>query len=335
MLLVSTAVLLVVLIAAAVILLKDPSADRGAAVPTFGEGDVYTLDVSRAPVDVDSPAMIDHLMGQITPHWGGVAALNVYQYNVAYFEADDSTPKVTVGFHDCQNKGATPPEFYSGPAYFVDVPIPENATTSVGGDSTMSIWNPDTDQLWEFWVMQKDNSGWSACWGGRIDGVSENPGLFPQPFGASASGLTMVGPMIGIDEARSGEIDHVMALGLISPAHSSKVRYPALRSDGVDLDPNAIPIGSRLRLDPSVDVNSLGLTPLATAIAKAAQTYGFVVVDRSGAVAVGVEDGRAAKSETGVDPWVAILDGVPPHAQLEGFPWARMQVIAPEFGRPD
>ena len=61
---------------------------------------------------------------------------------------------------------------------------------------------------------------------------------------------------------------------------------PAQRSDGSNRSDDAIPAGTRLRLDPSVDVADLGLSPVAAMIARAAQTYGFIVTDKSAAVAV-------------------------------------------------
>lgn len=73
--------------------------------PTFGSDDVYRVDLREAPLDQNSPAMIKNLMGQITPNWGGVAALNTTQYNVAFHIAARDTPKVRVAFDDCQNKG--------------------------------------------------------------------------------------------------------------------------------------------------------------------------------------------------------------------------------------
>lgn len=302
--------------------------------PRFGSGDVYRLDVSMAPIDPRSDAMVENLVGQITPHWGGVAAFNAYRYNVAYFRADADTPRVRVGFTDCQKKGAPAKELYDGPAYFVDVPIPAEAQVTEGTDATMSIWSPDTDQLWEFWVMSQRAGQWSACWGGRIDDVSQNPGQFPVPFGVSASGLTMVGPMITVDEARQGRIEHAMSLGILSPAIASRVRYPATRSDGSDPSENALPEGTRLRLDPSIDVDSLRLTPLAAAVARAAQTYGFIVVDRAGAVSVGAEDGRARHRSEGADPWAAVMGSVPDYAQLKNFPWRQLQVVDAAFGSP-
>lgn len=302
--------------------------------PQFAQGNVYQVDVSSAPTDRDSAAMVRGLAAQVKNHWGGTAAFNNAEYNTVIHRVDSSTPRTKVEFDDCQKKGEVPPGLHDGPGYFLDVPVPANATTTKGTDSTMSIWSPETDQLWEFWVMDKRPDGrWQACWGGRIDHVSQSVGQYAHPYGVSASGLTMVGTTVRVPEARAGRIDHAIGLGLID-VKAGEFRYPATRSDGAHTAPHSIPEGTRLRLDPTLDVDALGLTPLATAVAKAAQRYGFIVVDRSGAVGIGGESAAPWIERGEPDPWVEILGDTPNYAQLKGFPWERLQVIDPRFAAP-
>lgn len=313
----------------------EPTAGQREAYPHFAPDNVFDVDVSTAPVDPKSGAMIANLVGQITPHYGGIAALNTREYNPVLYVVDETTPRVTVRFDDCQKKGYTPTGLFDGPKYFVDVPVPADAQVAKGTDSTITLWSPATDQLWEFWVMKPEvKGGWSACWGGRIDGVSRNRGYFPPPYGVSASGLVTVGSMITLAEARERRIDHAMALALIAPARWDRWRFPAQRSDGTDPGADAIPQGARLRLDPSIDVATLGLTPLGEAIARAAQTYGFIVVDTAASVAVMAESGLPDEARTGTDPWASILGDVPTYKQLEGFPWSRLEVLAGEDRKP-
>lgn len=312
----------------------QPQPAAGTPYPTFASDNVFEVEVTQAPVDRRSDAMIENLLGQIEPHYNGIAALNVHEFHQSLWVAQDSTPPVTVRFEDCQDKGYVPDDLFNGRRQFVDVPIPPGAQPAEGSDRTLSVWSPSQDRLWEFWIAQKEPEGWSACWGGRIDEVSQNRGYFTAPFGASASGLVTVGTMITVPEARERNIEHAMALTLIAPARWDRVRYPAQRSDGYSTDPAAIPEGARLRLDPQVDVESLGLTPLGAAIARAAQRYGFIVVDQAGAVAVITESGQATQARTGTDPWPRILGDVPAHEQLRNFPWERMQVLAEGHDAP-
>lgn len=312
-----------------------PTAGERGAYPRFAPDNVFSTDVSTATVDPASKAMVANLVSQITPHYGGIAALNTREYNPVLYVVDEQTPRVTVRFDDCQDKGYTPPGLFDGAKQFVDVPVPPDAQVAKGTDSTITLWSPSTDQLWEFWIMKRDDSGtWSACWGGRIDKVSANRGYFPSPYGVSASGLVTVGSMITLEEARTRRIDHAMALALIAPARWDRWRYPAQRSDGTDPAPDAIPQGARLRLDPTLDVSALGLTPLGEAIARAAQKYGFIVVDTAASVAVMAESGLPDKARTGTDPWGQILGETPTYEQLKGFPWSRLQVMAGRDSTP-
>ena len=94
-----------------------------------------------------------------------------------------------------------------------------------------------------------------------------------------------------------------------------------------------MPIGARLRLDPAVDVDALGLGRVASAIAKSAQRYGFIVVDTAGAVGVVAESGAMERARTGRDPWPEVLGG-PSYTALKGFPWDRVSVLVPDADSP-
>ena len=148
----------------------------------------------------------------------------------------------------------------------------------------------------------------------------------------------MAGGMVSLADMKRGSIDHAVYLALPDVRTWTNFSWPAQRSDGWSADPASMPEGSRLRLDPAVNIDSLGgLTPLGKMVAKAAQTYGFVVSDKSGAVTVMTESGAAtAAANGGVDPWVNLLDltSKPSYTQLANFPWTRLQVLSPGWGKP-
>ena len=171
---------------------------------------------------------------------------------------------------------------------------------------------------------------WSACWGGRIDAVSTSAGFFTGGFGATATALPNAGGEVRLSEIQNGSIDHAISISIPNPAVSSVFSWPAQRSDGIDTNPAALPEGTRLRLDPTLDLTTLHLTPAGLTIAKAAQKYGFVVVDRSGAVSVLAE---AVSKVNGVDPWRQVLGG-PDYSVLKNFPWTRVQAIQKDYGKP-
>lgn len=301
----------------------------------FGASSIWQQHVAQAPVSPASPAMIDNLVAQVHRFYGGTAAFNAYQYNVSWYAVSASQSVSTVQFSNCQHKPKTPPRLYGSGGQFVDVPIPASAVPAVGTDATLSIYRPSTDQLWELWKAYQDASGtWYACWGGRLDNVSTNPGYWTNGFGSSATGIAGEGGDVTIKDVKGGSINHALSLAIPAPAHWKNYVWPAHRSDGGSMDPAAIPEGTRLRLDPRVNVSALGLSPIATMVATAAQRYGFVVTNRSGCVAITAESGLPTDAVSGVNPWDQLLGGLKPYQVLKNFPWDRLEAIDPAYNRP-
>lgn len=295
----------------------------------------YHADISKAPLASNSAAIVRRLAGEVRDHYNGVAAFNAFQYNASVVRADRTTPRVRVGFWDCQKKGYVPRGLFEGPRHFVDVPIPPHAVPATGNDAQLTVYAPDSDQVWEFWKMRKDSASntWSACWGGRIDDVSTSEGIFEKPYGVSAAGLLMAPGAISLDDFARGRIDHAMYLAVMAPAKWDRFSWPANRSDGNSTDENAIREGQRLRLDPTLDVTTLGMTPVGEMVARAAQRHGFVVADKAGAVSVITESGNVRAAAEGTNPWKSLLAG-PTYDALQNFPWDRMQVLPVDYGRP-
>lgn len=297
----------------------------------FGASSFWRSSIATAPTDASSRAMVDALVSTVTDRFGGIAAFNAHTYNSHLYTATAATPKVDFAFSDCQRKGATPSGLLGDGGQFDDVPVPVGAVAATGSDAELSIFSPSTDQLWEFWKAARTASGgWSACWGGRIDHVSTSPGYFLGGFGATATGLPNAGGAVRLAEITSGRIDHAISLAIPSPAEASDFSWPAQRSDGFDTSPAALPEGSRLRLDPGLDLSTLHLTAAGLTIARAAQQYGFVVVDKAGSVSVIAE---AVDKVGTTDPWRTAL-GVPDYAVLKNFPWSSLQVIQRDYGKP-
>lgn len=293
----------------------------------------YYQKVTNAPLARNSAAASANLAKQVAT-WGS-AAFNSHQYNASYYRVGPNQRKVRVAFNDCQRKRYTPPGLFTGRKQFLDVPVPPNAVPAAGTDAEMTIFDPAADKLWEFWQMRRNarTGQWSACWGGRLDNVSTSTGTFEAPYGVSASGLVMAAGMITQEEIRRGRIDHAMYLGIMAPARFDRISWPANRSDGNSADPDALMIGQRLRLDPSIDVSTLDLTPVGRTVAKAAQEYGFIVSDSAGAVGVVTEAGSPQVAAKRPNPWDRLLAG-PSYGALEGFPWQHVQVIAKDYGKP-
>jgi peptidoglycan hydrolase-like protein with peptidoglycan-binding domain len=305
----------------------NPISARGGP---FGATSVWQQDISAAPLAANSAAVVANLAKQVSDYYGGNAAFNLGTYGEAYHTVAADQPRVDVIWDDLQHKGA-----WANPGeQFKSVPIPANAVPSSGTDHYLSIYQPATDKLWTFWIAKKLADGWHACWGGRLDNASKDPGWFKGGYGTSATGLAAQGGVVNIADAQAGTINHALALQVIIAANWDTYSWPAQRSDGGSHAPDAILEGSRFRLDPTLDVTTLGLHPIALMIAKAAQRYGFIVTDRSGAVAVVAESSAPMRAFGGADPWPALLNGTADYAVMHGFPWASLQLLPKDYGKP-
>jgi hypothetical protein len=218
---------------------------------------------------------------------------------------------------------------------FEAVPIPPNAAPAVGPDGHLTIWQPSTDRLWEFFKARRLADGWHASFGGAMATVSRSPGYYTADswpglsqtwWGATATSLPAIAGTMMIDELRAGVIPHALAINI--PWAKPKVySWPAQRTDGQSTDPNAIPEGARFRLDPNLNIDALNLPPMTRAMAKAAQQYGMIVRDQTGhAVSFFAEN----PAPYGVDPYTTpggFYGGPNPSAVIRAFPWDHLQLV--------
>jgi hypothetical protein len=301
----------------------------------FSPTSVWRTPVTTAPLNPHSAAMARYLAYQVAEYYGGTAAFNAWTYNVSFVTVPASQPRLNVVWNNCQNKDYTPDGLVGPGGVLTGVPIPARTQSAAGTDGELTIYSPSSDQLWELWQAQKNASGqWTACWGGRIDHVSTSPGYFDNGFGASASGLAISGGMVSFADLKRGYINHALSLAIPDPAPWNDISWPAQRSDGSPQSTSDIPEGTRFRLPANINLANLHLTPLALMIAKAAQRYGFIVSDQSGAVAITGESGSNVKAATGSNPWDSVLRAVPCYLQLKDFPWASLQALPQNWGKP-
>ena len=295
---------------------------------------VRSVKVSTAPLNPNSAALVSNLAQQVAVRYSGVAAFNVNSYGTSVYTVSADQPRIDVAWDNCQGKTYTPTGLLGPGGQFTAVPIPDEAVPATGTDGELTVYSPGSDQLWEFWRAKRVNGQWQACWGGRIDHVSSSYGYFLGGFGAAATGLSFSAGAIGIKEAQAGVINHAIALQVVDAQNWKSFSWPAQRSDGQSTAANAIPEGLRFRLDPTLNVDALSLTPLAKMIAKAAQKYGFIVTDKGGAVAVTAESASAVVADTGVNPWPALMQSKPSYTIMANFPWNKLQALPVNYGKP-
>jgi hypothetical protein len=301
--------------------LDPPDCGRFFAPQTFWNAPLP----AAAPLDPDSAAVTGDLVRKVRD---GYASNLPPTINTAAY----SPPVYTVGPRQARVRVVLAPGHAPDlQAAFAAVPLPAGARGAAGSDGEAVIWQPATDTLWEFWQLRLSAGGWHAAWGGRMDGVSSGPGFFPAQrpnWGTAATGLPLVGGLITPRELRSGRIDHVLSLGVPKTRRGDFSR-PARRTDGVSPCAHAVPEGARFRLDPALDIDSLGLPPAVAALAHAAQQYGIVVRDQSGSVAFYAQNASSLPS----DPYPALFGGKAPWDLLAQFPWSRLQLVRMHLAR--
>jgi hypothetical protein len=271
-----------------------------------------------APLDPNSQTYVNDLVSQVTRYG---AWFNTTKYSVPAYVVPGNQP--TVGVHltswgpDLQNQ-------------FNAVPIPPGAKPAAGGDGSLTVWQPSTDKLWDFWQLSQATTGsWSAKWGGEMESVSTNPGYFNHvgettSWGATATGLPLLGGLVTIADVNRGYIDHALAMAIPMAQHSL-FAWPAQRTDGGYTAGTAIPEGTMFRLDPTLNIASLNLPTVVRLLAQAAQTYGIVVRDQSGSVSLYGQD----PTTFGSNPWSPLFASQGVGAYMAKFPWSHLQVIQP------
>lgn len=280
------------------------------------------------PLAANSAAVVANIQTDVKNNYG-TFAINTDTYSSPIYTVPSGTPTTNWSFDDCQNKGSLPPNFAP---VLMNVPTQAGMVQSMGTDGEITIYDPSADQEWEFWVASQTNGQWSACWGGTIQHVSADPGIFPSGLGATASGLPLLGFLIRIDELQAGVIRHTLNIETVR-TQAGVFSWPANRTDGNTADADILMEGQRVRLDPTFDVTTLP-NPAERVIAKAMQDYGMILTDTSGAVSMQAEDPRPymAAHNTTTNPYDALFAGAASYAVLQDIPLSRLQVLAKDYG---
>ena len=213
------------------------------------------------------------------------------------------------------------------------VPLPANAQSAPGKDHHLVVWQPSTDRLWEFWHLLDGAEGWQAGWGGAMQNVSTNFGVYGPTawpgatgsWGGSASSLSIAGGLITLEDLQKGEINHALAIG-VPQVRANQYAAPAERTDGTSTSPMALPEGAHLRLEPGLELWRLHLPRLTLMIARAAKRYGIFVRDVAGNVTFYAQDPVTAGGNPYAGP-SGFLEGTYPARLLSTFPWTHLQLL--------
>ena len=245
----------------------------------------WNQDVSGAPVDPRSSALIDFISGRSASKPGAVRTLHPDfgppPYGLPYVTVGAGQPKIAVGSfqYDDESDRGVPGE---PPGY----PIPEEAKTQpnyiegglpgggASGDRHLLIVDRDRWLLFELFAVRWNSAAgrWEAGSGAIFD-LSSNTRRPEGWTSADAAGLAILPGLVRYDEAYgAGEIRH--AFRFTCRATNGYV-WPASHAAGGN--PAAPPLGARLRLKAPIDLS--GFSPPLRKIFQAMKTYGLILAD--------------------------------------------------------
>ena len=172
-------------------------------------------------------------------------------------------------------------------------PIPPNALIEGyprpgNGDRHVLVLEKDGCWLYELGKAYLTNGQWSADLAAIWDMTSDEQ----RPYtwtSADAAGLPIFPGLVRYDEVSNGVIAH--AVRLTVPTTQEAFTPPASHWASSVTNPNAPPMGLRLRLKASVDIS--GFSPQNQVILTALKKYGMILADNGSAMYIsGAPDSR-------------------------------------------
>jgi hypothetical protein len=229
------------------------------ACPVFPKTNVWNKRVDRLPVARNSAAMIRAIGLNVGLHPDFGSYLG---YGIPYNVVPGTQKAVRVRFQYASESNRGP------------YPIPARPLVEAGSDHHLLIVDRGNCKLYELWDAHHRASGWTAG-SGAIWSLTSNA-LRPNGWtSADAAGLPILPGLARYREDANGVIDH--ALRFTAPSTCRGHIYPARHDAGSGSCDSLPPMGLRVRLRASFNVNRLA--PQARPIAIALKRYGMILAD--------------------------------------------------------
>ena len=235
----------------------------------FPTSSLWNQDISSAAVDPNSTALVNFIGASTPVHPDfGAGTYDGSYMGIPYIVVDSSQAPVTVNFT------AYGDESDPGP-----MPIPANAPIegypNPSGDEHVLVL--DNNQCWLYELYQGSPAGGGA-WNAGSAAVWDLLANEQRPYtwtSADAAGLPIFPGLLRYDEVAAGSINHAIRLTL----QHSKAAFtpPASHWAANSSDPNAAPMGMRMRLKSSVDIS--GFSATNQVILTALKKYGLIMAD--------------------------------------------------------
>ena len=250
----------------------------------FTSTDLWNQDISTAPVDANSANILNFIGGSVTLHADfGSGTYQGQSIGIPYQVVAGSQAKVNVKL------GAYADEDDPGP-----MPIPANALIEGypkpgNGDRHVLVAEKDGCWLYELGNAKLNSSGvWTADAASIFDMTinAQRPYTWTS---ADAAGLPILPGLARYDEVAAGAIRH--ALRFTVPTTRKAFVAPASHWASSVTNPNAPPMGTRLRLKANFDISHFSAQNQV--ILTALKKYGMILADNGSAVYIsGAPDSR-------------------------------------------
>ena len=232
-----------------------------AGCPVFPADNPWNQDISTLPVHKNSAAFIASINS------GGDTKLHADfganpDYGIPFAIVSGKQAPVPINFVEYGDESDPGP-----------YPIPANVPIEAGDDHHVLVIDKDHCRLYEMYHAQKTSAGWDAGSGAIFDLTSN--AVRPETWTSTdEAGLPVFPGLVRYDEVAAGAIQHALRFTVTQTQRA--YIFPA-RHYGTHADPNAPPMGLRLRLKASFDLSHFsGETKI---ILTALKKYGMFVAD--------------------------------------------------------
>jgi hypothetical protein len=246
-----------------------PQASAAPGSPSAANQSAWNQDISNAPVDPNSAAYIAYINSQggdmLHPDFGSPR-----EYGFPYAVVGRKAKRIPVNFTAYGSES-------SHGRYRVPPRAPVEGGNASDGDRHVLVVDRARCRLYELYrafFVRTPRKHWNADSGviWNLRSVALRTDGFTS---ADAAGLPIFPGLVRYDEARAGTIDH--AIRVTFESTQDAWIHPASHCAGDTANPNAPPMGLRLRLKAGYDISAI--TGIARPIAVAMKRYGFIVAD--------------------------------------------------------
>jgi hypothetical protein len=240
----------------------------------FPSTSAWNQDISSAPVDPNSAAIINFIGASVPVHPDfGSGLYNGSSIGIPYVVVDSTQAPVNIAFT------AYGSESDPGP-----MPVPANAPIEGypapgSGDRHVVVLDNSNCWLYELYSSYPQTDGsWDVASAAVWDLTTSNSNIDQRPYtwtSADAAGLPVFPGLVRYDEVAAGAINHALRFTL----QNSRAAFipPATHWAANSSNSLAAPMGMRLRLKASFDIS--GFSATNQVILAALKKYGMIMAD--------------------------------------------------------